>query len=127
MRKKRLLAAIFGVGACVFTASVLAAMSTAELPHQLVSFADLNLSSEQGAAALYSRIKAAAGNVCDLRTHTLDIKQWGYARACFRRAIAQAVRAVDRPELTRRYLAEAGAQRHSAKVRGISTAQPVEQ
>ena len=110
MRKKRLLAATFGVGACVFTASILAGMSTAEPPHQVVRFADLNLSSEQGAAALYSRIKAAARNVCDLRTHTVDIEQRSYAQACFRRAIAQAVKAVDSPELTRRYLAEAGGQ-----------------
>jgi UrcA family protein len=102
-------------------------MSTGELPRQVVRFADLNLSSEQGAAALYSRIKAAARNVCDLTTHTLDIEQRIYAQACFRRAIAQAVGAVDSPELTRRYLADAGAQRHSAKAQGISTAQPIEQ
>ena len=63
-----------------------------------VRYGDLDLSSPQGAAALYRRIGAAAEEVC----RPLEGRELGRVvrfRACKQRAIADAVSRVNRPEL----------------------------
>lgn len=75
-----------------------------------VKYADLNVSSPSGAAALYARIKAAANGVCwsldgrDLRSKT-DFNR------CVYKAIADAVAKVDRPALNSIYNAKNPTQR----------------
>jgi len=54
--------ALIGIAAAGFTGAAVAAGDDA--PHMTVKYADLNLSSAQGTAALYARIKYAAKSVC---------------------------------------------------------------
>lgn len=62
-----------------------------------VKFGDLNISTPEGAAALYGRIRAAARSVCGEEQDDL----WGRARAesCVHKAIADAVSKVNQPAL----------------------------
>lgn len=63
-----------------------------------VKFADLNVSSPQGAAQLYVRIRGAAKSVCAPPTYwaTLGTSEMD---ACVRKAIADAVTKVNQPAL----------------------------
>jgi UrcA family protein len=63
-----------------------------------VSFADLDLSTQAGAATLYHRIRGAARTVCgDEGSSYTDKAIW---RACFNRAVGDAVAKVNNPQLT---------------------------
>ena len=71
-----------------------------DVPQAVVKFGDLNLSSPQGAAKLYSRIAAAGSEVC--KAFDIDGRDLGARarlNACVHKAIADAVTKVDRPEL----------------------------
>jgi UrcA family protein len=65
--------ALFGVVAVSFTGAAVA--DSGDAPQVTVKYGDLNLSSPQGTAALYARIKSAAKSVCsqfdgrDLNSH----------------------------------------------------------
>ena len=63
-----------------------------------VSYADLNLSSTQGAEALYHRIKSAAGEVCYPREER-NLALMANRRACIQKAISDAVTHVGSPTL----------------------------
>ena len=66
----------------------------------VVRYGDLDLSNPQGAAKLYSRIAAAAREVCDafdVDNHNLEGR--ADAEACVRKAMSGAVTDVSRPEL----------------------------
>jgi UrcA family protein len=65
-----------------------------------VSYRDLNLANPQGAAALYRRITRAAEEVCGPAEQTGSLLPRPGFRECVRRAIAEAVAKVDRPELS---------------------------
>ncbi len=63
-----------------------------------MKYADLNVSSPAGAAALYARINAAANGVC----RTLDGRDLAsktHFNRCVHKAIADAVTRVDQPAL----------------------------
>jgi UrcA family protein len=63
-----------------------------------VSYADLDLSTQAGAATLYSRIRGAARQVCgDEGTSYTDHAIW---KGCFKRAVGDAVATVNNPRLT---------------------------
>jgi UrcA family protein len=64
-----------------------------------VNYRDLNLSTIEGATALYQRLKGAAHRVCDEPTSGLD-EHRAY-QACYRAAIADAVAKVNSPLLTK--------------------------
>jgi len=71
-----------------------------DVPQAVVKFGDLNLTSPQGAAALYDRIVAAAYQVCE----SFDVDMRGLVAgwqllACVHSAIAHAVTKVGQPEL----------------------------
>jgi UrcA family protein len=100
------------------TWAILAAMSTTMLagvtqaggtddivPKQVVSYKDLNLNSNEGTRVLYRRIQGAANQVCG-KVETRDLQGERVHKACFERAISQAVAAVNSPMLTRVYLAK---------------------
>jgi UrcA family protein len=76
-----------------------------DAPQVIVKYADLALSSPQGAAVLYQRIWGAALSVCrPLEDGSLRSKQ--AKDACMHTAIAEAVAKVDRPALYSVYRAK---------------------
>ena len=79
-----------------------------------VQFADLDLSKDAGAAALFNRIKGAASRVCSAHSRGTTLRDKQQHAACVEFALSNAVARVDRPELTeyvtRRYSIEEKAQ-----------------
>jgi len=65
----------------------------------IVAYGDLNLDSEQGAKALYARLRNGAEDVCSsLEGRDLAFKKlW---QSCFDNAVAGAVTQINRPGLT---------------------------
>lgn len=94
-------AAVLGTLAAGF-AGVSAAADNSEVRSETVHYADLNLSTPQGAAALYRRIKWAAQDVCGWNDDDLLVMQVS-AQPCVDKAIADAVTRVGRLELTAIY------------------------
>jgi len=77
------------------------------LPHQVVSFKDLNLNSAEGVTVLYERIRSAAKGVCggvDVR----DLRAVHAAKDCMEKAESRAILAVNSPMLTKLSLAKTG-------------------
>ena len=114
------------IASAIFSALVssFAAVSVAadnSVVHQVVvKFGDLNLSNPQGAATLYSRIVAAAREVCkplDFNVRDLGIRT--RLDACVHKAIADAVRTVAQPQL----LAIYNAKNHQSRPIVVATAQ----
>lgn len=80
--------------------SALLAADNGGIRQSAVRFGDLNLSSHEAASALYSRISAAAYEVC----RTFGVDRYGQSdlsrlNACVRGAVRRAVAKVDRPAL----------------------------
>jgi UrcA family protein len=90
--------------ACVWAGST--AYAGEELRSQTVKFQDLNVNTPEGVRALYSRIHAAAWQVCSSTTGD-PIEQMG-ARACARKAEAKAIETVNLPQLTAFYRTKTG-------------------
>jgi UrcA family protein len=89
--------AIFGVLASSLAAVCMAADSI-DTPTVTVKFADLNVSSSQGAEELYKRIVAAADRVCrNLDGRDLAFQE--HKNKCIREAIAAAVEKVNQGAL----------------------------
>ncbi|HXA35643.1 MAG TPA: UrcA family protein [Steroidobacteraceae bacterium] len=81
---------------CIASASVQAEEA---LPSKTVQFADLNITSEAGAKVLYSRIRAAARDVCHDSSGGDPILRLGVS-ACIAKAVDKAVKDVNSPVLT---------------------------
>ena len=62
-----------------------------------VSYADLDLSTQAGAATLYSRIRSAAKTVCGYDDSSY--RHFAFTR-CFKQAVGNAVAQVNNPQLT---------------------------
>lgn len=82
-----------------------------EAPKSLtVQFADLDLSTDAGAATLFNRIRGAAISVCSVHRGGTTLLDKTRHAACVEFALSNAVARVDRPELseyvTRRYSIE---------------------
>lgn len=93
--------AAFASGAAICSAA------EGNAPQSTVKYGDLNLSSAQGANALYSRIRIAAQEVC----HPLDRRDMASKQLfanCVHKAIANAVSKVDQASLVAVYNAKAG-------------------
>ena len=86
----------------VCSLGVQAARADDSPPQVKVGYADLNLSSTQGAEALYRRIKIAAGEVCYPREER-NLVLMANRRACIQKAISDAVTHVGSPTLTAVY------------------------
>jgi len=96
--------AILGVLAASFAAVCGAAGSAGE-PQSIVKYADLDISTSQGATVLYNRIRSASEGLCaPLNGGDLDSKF--RAKACVQRAIDGAVAKVNRPALYAVYAAK---------------------
>jgi UrcA family protein len=83
-------------GVCALAASAGAEESP---PSKTVRYSDLDISHPAGAKALYSRIRAAARDVCAFWMAGDPVLRGG-AQACVDTAIDNAVRKVNAPELT---------------------------
>jgi UrcA family protein len=94
-------AAVLGTLAAGF-AGVSTAADPSEVRSKAVHYADLNLSTPRGAAALYRRIKLAAQEVCGWNADDILVMQV-HTRPCVDKAIADAVTRVGRVELTAIY------------------------
>ncbi|MET0658177.1 MAG: UrcA family protein [Steroidobacteraceae bacterium] len=78
------------------------AAAARDVPQRTVRYADLDLSREADAKALYGRIQGAARSVCprlDERALTRRLE----ARHCIRMAVSEAVERIDAPLLTALY------------------------
>ena len=96
--------AIIGVLISGFAAICSAADST-DAPQAIVKYADLDVSTSQGAAVLYNRIRFASEGVCaPLDGSGLGSKS--RLKTCVQRAIAGAVAKVNRPALFAVYAAK---------------------
>jgi UrcA family protein len=69
-----------------------------ELRSRVVAYQDLNVSKAQGAAVLYGRIRAAAASVCSV-PEDADFSAKLREAPCIHKAIAEAVSAINQPEL----------------------------
>jgi UrcA family protein len=83
------------IGALALGSAGVRAGDSPETRSITVKFGDLNLSTPQGAAALYNRIRAAARTVCSADSYPFAMGN----RPCVHKAIADAVTKVNRMEL----------------------------
>ena len=90
--------AILSALACAFATVSSAADDTAP-PQVIVKFADLDVSTSQGAAALYGRIHGAAVRRVLANVRRRTSVQW-HKNACLQKVIGDAVIKVNRPELS---------------------------
>jgi UrcA family protein len=86
-------------------ATVSTAAADPEFLQTTVKYGDLNISTSQGAAALYNRIRGAADGVCRPLDHG-DLSSKSRLAACVHNAIADAVTSVNQPALTAVYSAK---------------------
>jgi UrcA family protein len=98
-----LAAAALGVVACSLASVCTAADSTNPL-QTTVKYADLKISTGDGAAALYFRIQGAARQVC-LPFDRAELSSKRIMGVCVHKAIADAVAKVDQPALFAIYTA----------------------
>ncbi len=92
-----------GVLLCVLfsipAASMAASMTNDENSNSItVSFADLNLSQEEGVKTLYGRLKLAARQSCG-SADTRDLQRFRLNRKCIETALANAVERIDNEQL----------------------------
>jgi UrcA family protein len=87
---------LFAALTCSIATMVLASGSDAF--QVKVKYGDLNVSSESGAATLYSRIRNAAESVCR-QFNSADLGARKLFAACVHKAISDAVNDVDQPAL----------------------------
>jgi UrcA family protein len=87
------------------------------VPQQVVRFADLNLNSTAGVAALYARIQRAAAAVCPFPTQSdSKLRQNALTRLCRVQAIDRAVAAVHSAALQNLHFAKTGRAEQPMKV-----------
>jgi UrcA family protein len=97
---RRTAVAIAAVAATLIVAAPRAAHADALAPSVKVDYSDLNLTSDQGSRALYSRIVYAARAVCVTGDGSIrNLHQYAIERSCVDSAVANAVRDVHSPKL----------------------------
>ena len=98
---------LFAWAAAMLLAGVLVAsnaLADDEVRSETVKFTDLNLDTQAGVEALYTRLRSAAGRVCSQTDPTLR-----YAAAqCIGKSLARAVEKVNAPLLTAYYQTKTG-------------------
>ena len=88
--------------------SCLPAFAADDPPTKTVHYADLNLKSPEGIAALYARIERAAVEVCDMPQGTLQLRIESEIKACRNDATDRAIVSADLPRLNALHLAKTG-------------------
>jgi len=89
-------------------ASCIPALADDLLPSKTVRYADLNLKSQEGIAALYKRIERAAVEVCDMPQGTLQLRIESELKACRADATDRAIVQANLPTLNALHLAKTG-------------------
>jgi UrcA family protein len=84
------LACMAAFAASTLSMTALADSSTDAVPTAAVRYADLDLSTEQGANTLYRRIVSAARQVCD-NSDNRDLQRFAASQRCQAKAIEHAV------------------------------------
>ena len=69
------------------------------MPSKTVRFSDLDITKSEGAKVLYSRIRAAARDVCEMSTAGDPILRLA-VKGCIEKAVDKAVKDVNAPMLT---------------------------
>jgi len=87
------------VVAAMSAAVLVGVAHAADVPARVVTYKDLNLSSEAGAKALYERIHGAANQVCG-SSEVRDLPGIRAHEACVEKAVSDAVAAVNNQRLT---------------------------
>jgi len=100
------LAAIAGCMVAAGASSAGAATSPTDALSIVVRYADLDITTKQGASALYRRITVAAKHVCPV-TDNRDLQRSSEMSSCQQQAIARAVHTVSSPLLAALYAANA--------------------
>jgi len=100
------------------TAGARADEVNADVPARTVRFADLDLTTQKGAAVLFTRIRNAAEEVCG-EPGSRELAQVVAAKACVDRAIARSVAAVNNAKLSGEYDAHMGAAQKRIHVAGL--------
>jgi UrcA family protein len=70
------------------------------MPSISVSYSDVSFATAKGAAMVYGKLKAAARQVCRVNDGAKDVAVILASHDCFKEALANAVRKIDRPTLT---------------------------
>jgi UrcA family protein len=91
-------------------ASAVSLADAGPTPVTTVKYADLNLSTSAGVAALYQRIERAAIEVCQLPQGTRQLKLEAELRACRADATDRAVGQANQPKLSAMHFAKTGRQ-----------------
>jgi len=88
------------LSALAFSAATVSRADDGTTPPQvIVKFGDLDVSTSQGAAALYGRIHRAAVDVCS-RMYVIEQAYKWHKDACLQQVIGEAVTKVNRPALS---------------------------
>lgn len=85
------------------TAVIAAAPSPFDENSITVSYADLDVDSAAGARTLYTRLRSAAEQVCDVGSHLKlgSLAATAVAKDCYRESLDRAVAEIDNEQLTR--------------------------
>jgi UrcA family protein len=86
-------------------AVVCSAADSTDVPKAIVRYADLDISTSQGAAVLYNRIRSASEGLCAPLDRG-DLESKFLFKTCVQQAIEGAVAKVDRPTLSALYAAK---------------------
>lgn len=87
------------IGTAALCTALSSSVEAQDAPSKTVRFSDLDITKADGAKVLYSRIRAAARNVCELPTSTDPIVRLAI-KACIEKAVDKAVNDVNAPVLT---------------------------
>jgi UrcA family protein len=100
-RQNQLRAAILSLfgAATLFSLQAGAGAATEPLPTRKVTYADLDISKPAGAKVLYSRIVAAANEVCSFNG-SRELTDWTAEQACIKKSIDEAVKDVNSTALS---------------------------
>jgi UrcA family protein len=90
---------LFGAATLFSLQAGAAATTTDPLPTRKVTYADLDISKPAGAKVLYSRIVAAANEVCSFNG-SRELTDWTAEQACIKKSIDEAVKDVNSTALS---------------------------
>ena len=79
---------------------IIGGVTVSSAPTITVSYAELDINKPRGLEVLYSRIERAAKSVCNFEDSPRQLAQMRQAKACYRTAVDDAVRQINRPTLT---------------------------
>jgi UrcA family protein len=89
-----------------------------DVRHEIVRYADVNISTPQGAAALFARLQGAAQRVCR-QPDEESLFASTQAHACITKAVATAVSQVNQPTLTALYNSKNGKMSSPIMIAGV--------